>query len=362
MQLPVAYKHPPELVRPIPLSEIKKQIEVLGHAEKFFESQVLFSLFELGVFAALVDGPKTADELAASIACDVDGAAARRGALRAILDAAVALRLLRREVDRYTASEGLLAGLGRKDGPAYLGEWITFLDSFVRPLQRLTEVVRTGEPAYALHGDMNFEPVAVRLTEAMDAYARTRGIEIADRVDFSGARALLDLGCGPGTYSLAILERNPELRATLLDLPGPIAVCRRLVEQRGMLERVELVAADALTYATDATFDVILISNTLHQIGPDASRALLARCYPMLAPGGRIVVQAQYLNDDRVSPRWPTLLNLIQLVTTSDGRNHTIGETIEWMQGAGYVSIEHVPFAMWNVCSCLIGRRGSVDG
>ena len=47
------------------------------------------------------------------------------------------------------------------------------------------------------------------------------------RSAFSDARTLLDLGCGPGTYALAILERNPQMRATLLDLAGPIAEARR---------------------------------------------------------------------------------------------------------------------------------------
>ena len=79
----------------------------------------------------------------------------------------------------------------------------------------------------ALFEDMSGDNLpAKRMTEAMDAYARTRGIEMIDRLDLSETRRLLDLGCGPGTYSLAIVERWPHVRATLLDLPGPIAEAR----------------------------------------------------------------------------------------------------------------------------------------
>ena len=116
---------------------------------------------------------------------------------------------------------------------------------------------------------------------------------------------LLDLGCGPGTYSLAIVERHPRIRATLLDLPGPIAEARRLVEQRDMSDRVEFESGDAMSYRPDKMFDSVLISNTLHMLGPINSLALLKHSFDLVSPGGRIIVQAQYLNDDRISPRWP---------------------------------------------------------
>jgi len=195
------------------------------------------------------------------------------------------------------------------------------------------------------------------MTRAMDAYARTRGIEIADRIDFSRTRRLLDLGCGPGTYSLAIIDRHPQIRATLLDLPGPITEARRIVAERGMTDRVEFVASDGMSYVPDEPFDTLLISNTLHMLGPEASIGMLRRCYELVSAGGQILVQAQYLNDDRTSPRWATLLNLIQRIATPHGRNHAIGETSEWLTEAGFKNVKHIRFSSWNVCSCLTGEK-----
>ena len=121
--------------------------------------------------------------------------------------------------------------------------------------------------------------------------------------------------------------------------------------------RLEFVATDAMSYTPDEAFDTVLVSNTLHMTGPSGSAALLRSCRDMLAPGGRLIVQAQYLNDDRVSPRWATLLSLIQRVATPHGRNHAIGETREWMELAGLQNVTHVRLSAWNVCSCLIGER-----
>ncbi len=335
----------------IGLSDIHKQFETLGAAERFFDSVVLFALFEAGVFRALAAGPQTLDQLQATIGGDVES-------LRAALDAAVALKLLSKQEERYGADEAVLDCLGRPDAPAYVGEWVSFLHALAVPLLKLGEEIRTGSKPGALFEDTGRDDTpAQRMTRAMDAYARTRGIEIADRLDFSQDRLLLDLGCGPGTYALAIMERNPQLSATLLDLPGPIAEARRIVAERGVSDRVRFVARDAMKYTAEQPFDTVLVSNTLHMIGPEGSGKLMKHCHDLLRPGGRLIVQAQYLNDDRTSPRWPTLLNLIQRVATPTGRNHAVGETTRWLEHAGFADVQHVRLSAWNVCSCLIGRR-----
>jgi precorrin-6B methylase 2 len=335
----------------IAFADVEKQAETLQIAERFFDSVVLFALFDTGVFAVLSQGPKSLQEIQDKVGGNAES-------LRATLDAAVAVKVLSKDADRYAAREALLDCLGRPGSPAYLGEWVAFLQALMGPLSQLGDAVRTGSTPGALFEDMSGDSApSRRMTAAMDAYARSRGIEMADRLDFSQTRHLLDLGCGPGTYSMAIVERHPQIRATLLDLPGPIAEARRLAEARGMTDRLEFVAADAMTYTTDRRYDTILVSNTLHMIGPGASIDLLKRCYGLLAPGGRLIVQAQYLNDNRVSPRWPTLLNLIQRVATPDGRNHAIGETKAWMEQAGFTNLQYRSFAAWNVCSCLIGER-----
>ncbi|MGH9464060.1 MAG: methyltransferase [Thermoanaerobaculia bacterium] len=342
---------PTPSLRSIGLADIQKQFATLQVAERFFDSIVLFALFDLGVFAALAEGPGTASQLAQRLGCSEE-------TLVAILDAAVALKILGVRQGHYEAGEALLDCLGRPGSPAYIGEWIAFLHALAAPLLQLGAGARDERPPGALFEDMGGDSLpARRMTRAMDAYARTRGVELADRMDFSGTRTLLDLGCGPGTYSLAIVERFPEVRATLLDLEQRIAEARELVADRGMRDRVEFVAGDAFAYRPRHGFDVVLVSNTLHMLGPDLSRRLLVSVFSMVNPGGRLLVQAQYLNDDRRSPRWPTLLNLIQRVGTQYGRNHSLGETIAWLSEAGFRDIEHVPLSAWNVNSVLVGRR-----
>jgi ubiquinone/menaquinone biosynthesis C-methylase UbiE len=333
----------------IGLEDIKKQVEALSIAESFFTSAVLFALAELKVFHAFAGGPKSLEQLHQHAGGDKE-------ALQAVLDAGVALKITTKQGDRYHARPALVDALGNPNSPAYLSEYVAFLRVLSDPILDLARVVRTGKPSpnVALMDDAYASGM---MTEGMDAYARSRGVELLDRIDFSNTKTFLDLGSGPGTYSFAIAEKYPALKATLLDMAQPIEIARRIAAERGMKDRVQFIAADALTYSSDATYDTIFISNTLHMLGPKASIALLKRIYPMVAPGGRVIIQAQFLHDTRTSPRWPTLLNLVQVATTQAGRNHAIGETSDWLRQAGFTKVEHVPFSLWNTNSALIGYR-----
>jgi hypothetical protein len=111
-------------MRTISLPDVQKQVAVLEIAERFFDSVVLFALSESRVFHALASGSKTFDEIHGATGGD-------RRSLRATLDAAVALKLLSVQNERYSASEAMLDCLGREESPAYLGEWIAFLCALV---------------------------------------------------------------------------------------------------------------------------------------------------------------------------------------------------------------------------------------
>lgn len=340
--------------RPLTFKHVRRQVETLQIAERFFDSILLFALFQLDVFRHLAEGPRPLGELARQV-----GGSEEK--LRAVLDASVAVGILQGDAQGYLAGPGLLECLAQEDSPAYLGEWMPFFQAIVPPLARLDEAVRTGVPTASLDAADGGDTLpAITMTRAMDSYARSRGAEFAAKFDFTADRTLLDVGCGPGTYSLSCLPGNPDLTATLLDLPGPIEVARTQVLERGLADRVHLVAGDARTHEAEQAFDVVLVSNMLHMVGPNDSPALLKRCLGFLKPGGRLLVQAEYLDEGRTSPRWPALLSLILQIGTKDGRNHDLTETTGWLRQAGFADIEHVKLSPLNVNSVLVAHRPRV--
>ena len=72
-----------------------------------------------------------------------------------------------------------------------------------------------------------------------------------------------------------------------------------------------------------------------------------------VSPGGSVIVQAQFLDEDRRGPRRPVLLDLLQLCISDTGRNHTVAETRTWPADAGLKDAEHVAMSADNVNSFI---------
>ena len=73
--------------------------------------------------------------------------------------------------------------------------------------------------------------------------------------------------------------------------------------------------------------------------------------------GGSLVIQAQYLKENSLGDRWAVLLDLIQMATTSEGRNHTVGETRGWMEEAGFQDIQLCAMTLVNTNKYLRGYK-----
>jgi ubiquinone/menaquinone biosynthesis C-methylase UbiE len=92
--------------------------------------------------------------------------------------------------------------------------------------------------------DQMFQPIEDLLVEAVSA---------------AGARRVLDVGCGTGSTTLAIVRHlGPEGRAVGVDISGPmIAVAQAHAKREGLA--ATFIAADAQTHAFEpASFDMIV--------------------------------------------------------------------------------------------------------
>jgi ubiquinone/menaquinone biosynthesis C-methylase UbiE len=104
------------------------------------------------------------------------------------------------------------------------------------------------------------------------------------------ARRLLDVGCGPGQFTLMAAERKPDAEAVGVDLaPTMIDLARGHAAESPAGKRVRFEVGDsmALPFA-DASFDIAISSGSIKQ-WPDATRGL-AEIHRVLVPGGRAFV------------------------------------------------------------------------
>lgn len=331
---------------------IRDQVTVLNMAEAFFQSHVLFALLKLRVFELIGDGDKPLEELATEIG-------ARPGTLARLLNAGVAFGLLEtKDGFNYRVTSVSRSVLLPSAGEGYLGNWIRNLAYLDVALSKLDEAVLKSEPTVDPLTHLGTDRNHTReFTLAMHNYASLHGNELAHYLDTTGSKRLLDLGCGPGTFAFCLGKSNPELELFLLDLPGVLEVAREVQARYSLKNEVHYVPADALKDEIPGQYDIILVSNTLHMLGPDSSRALIKRLYKSLKQGGSLVIQARFLQDDRLGERVPVLIDLIMLCISSAGRNHSIQETKRWLEEAGFSDIKFYPMSFLNANSFLRGYK-----
>lgn len=328
----------------------KQQIEVLSLAEGFFQSSVLFALLKLRIFERIDKGSTTLSALAAELN-------ARPETLSRLLNAGVVLNVLEsKDGVNFAIAPACRTVLSSSAGEHYLGDWIRSLDYFCAPLLKLDEAVLTSGPTIKPLEHIGGDRDSTRsFTLSMHNYASLRGKELADFLSTQGCRSLLDLGCGPGTYAFHLGMRNPGLELYLADHPVVLETTREIQARYPLKNAVHYVPLDALKDEIPGSYDLILVSNMLHGLGEHASRALLKRVYRSVNPGGSVVVQAQYLRDDRLGGRWPIFLDLIQLCVTPEGRNHTPKETRQWLEEAGFKDVQFNKMSLLNTNSYLRG-------
>jgi len=115
------------------------------------------------------------------------------------------------------------------------------------------------------------------------------GATVLDRLSLAGDETALDVGCGTGRLTEALLARLPRGRVVAIDRsPNMLQVARTNLRAR-FPGRVSFVRADGATLPFRAAADVIFSTATFHWI-PDHDR-LFAGLYAALKPGGRMTAQ-----------------------------------------------------------------------
>ncbi|MBC8138738.1 MAG: class I SAM-dependent methyltransferase [Fibrella sp.] len=104
------------------------------------------------------------------------------------------------------------------------------------------------------------------------------------------AASILDIGCGAGNFSLALLERLPNRNVTLNDLSEPMLTRARDRVSAATVGSVTTVQRDIREWEIgDGIFDLIVAGSVLHHLRTDSEwEAVFAKLFAALRPGGSL--------------------------------------------------------------------------
>jgi SAM-dependent methyltransferase len=128
-----------------------------------------------------------------------------------------------------------------------------------------------------------------------DAFTRAAGVRAlheraVELADVAPGQCVVDVGCGTGNLSFAVLSAHPDVRVTGLDPDGDSL---RRAARKARRRRVPLTLvqgyADRLP-AEDASLDRVLSALALHHVDDDGRGAFARDALRALRPGGTVTI------------------------------------------------------------------------
>lgn len=315
----------------------------------YWKSCILFTATEFDIFNLISKGKVTAKDISQSIHTN-------ERATEMLLNALVSLELLTKQANCYQNAP--ISNLHLiKEKPHYLGDFIHHAQNILENWTMLRETIETGKAVSLKDLPEEVDPHDLRdFITAMHNIASVKADELCSKIDIKGARRLLDLAGGPGTYAIACARANPHLYAVVFDLEHTIKLTQEFIKAAGMEERVTTQAGNCLedTFGKNV-YDAILVSNLLHIYNPANNTKILKKCRDALKDEGQVIIHEFVLDETKTKPQFAALFSLNMLIGTQEGASYSESEYRAWLEHAGFKHIRKIDLE--SNSSIIVGKK-----
>ena len=304
----------------------------------FMSTGVLVSSVDLEVYTHIKNGHSTAIEIAKA------AQASPRG-MEILLNSLVALNFLTKSNDKYQLTP-LAEKFLVKDNSAYLGDFVQTADMPMKDFMHLTEAVRTGKPYLHIEqeqqgGQEYFKKLVPGLFSSTYPSAKVAAEVLGIGKTWKNLD-VLDVGAGSGVWGIAFSQLDAGTKVVALDWPGILEITRTFVERFGLNDRFSYLPGDMhkIDFGGEK-YDIVILGAVCHGLSEETNRSLFSRVHLSLKRGGRLLISSFIPDDERRSAVMPLLYAAVML-TATEGNTYTVKEYREWLQGAGFSSIETI--------------------
>lgn len=313
--------------------------KIMKMALGFWQSKVLMSATELGVFTELGKQPLTAEELTKRLSLNERSS-------RDFFDSLVALGLLERHDDVYSNSPETADYLDAAK-PTYIGGFLIMSSArLYHSWANLTDALRTGKPQSEskdkedLFGELYADQERLKgFLSAMTGISRPLARSIAEKFDWSKHKTFIDVGAAQGALPVEVAARHEHLTGHGFDLPQVEPVFNEYVARHGLESRVSFASGDFFKDELPKC-DVIVMGHILHDWDLEQKQMLINKAYRALNPGGTLIVYDAMIDPERKTNAFGLLMSLNMLIETPGGFDYGWDECMAWFDDAGFTDLE----------------------
>ena len=320
--------------------------EVLELSGYFWKTCTLHTAVKLDLFTLIGEKQLSAAKAAEKLN------AAPKGVER-LLNALVAMELLTKADDAFSNTPSSLKLLS-KDSSKYLGHIIMHHHHLVESWSKLDQSVKSGQP---IRERSSFSKEEWRESFLMGMFnmAMSMAPLLVPRVDISSRRHLLDLGGGPGTYAIHFCRQNPQLKATVFDLPTTRPFAEKTIKRFDLADRIDFMDGNYLEDDIKGSYDAAWLSHILHGEGPDECQKIIQKTVTALKPGAIIIIHEFILNNSMDGPLFPALFSLNMMLGTDSGQAYSEKQLMDMLDAAGAKDIQRLAVQTPNDSSLITG-------
>ena len=304
---------------------------ILETAFAFRASKVLLTAVELGVFTSLADGSQTAGALASALGLQGRGAGD-------FFDALVALGFLDRDDNGLYANTVESSAYLDFGSTEYIGDLIEYLNGRVYPTWNFLAQAASGG-----FGTFYKDRDAFDLfLKGMSGGSRLAGRALAKQFPWQSYNTVIDVGSAQGCVAVELAKAHRHLRGGGFDLKELRDPFESYVRSCGFNDRLKFFSGNFFADPLP-TADVLILGRVLHDWSVPQRELLLNKAYAALSDNGALIVYEAFIDESRRKPGG-LLSSLNMLLQTSDGAEFTTHECRAWMQDAGFVSMDVIPY------------------
>ncbi len=298
----------------------------------FTRSRLLFTAVDLRLFTHIYEGKNTIEQLTPTLD-------ANPRALRMFMDGLIGTGFLEKEKGVYTLPKDVENYLVQSSAN-YIGGMVKHGKRLYDNWGLLRDVIRSGMPAggaQALtHIEEHFSELVKGLYVSNFKTAQELATALAIGDEQNTELNILDVAGGSAVWSIVMLEKDPKSQATVIDYPRVIEVAKEYIQSHGLSDRYSYIPGDLeVLKFPESQYDLAILANICHAIGPEASEKLIADVAKSLKPGGRIAIVDFVPDDGRSRQGWPLIFGVNMLISTDSGDVFTQAQYKTWFEKAG---------------------------
>jgi O-methyltransferase domain/Dimerisation domain len=323
-----------------------KLLEISG---SYWQTCTLHAAIRLDIFSIIGNRLLTSEDVSDMLQSNQRG-------VEMLLNALSAMNLLEKKENTYSNTPLSLAFLV-KNSSRYIGHIIMHHYHLVDSWNRLDVAVRTGQP---VRGRVSHTDEERRESFLMGMFNLAMNLApvLVPKINLSNRHHLLDFGGGPGTYAIHFCLNNPQLKATVYDLPTTRPFAEKTIAKFNLQDRIDFKNGDYLEEEIKGIFDVAWLSHILHGESFENGSKIVRKAVSSLEPGGLIIIHEFILNNTMDGPLFPALFSLNMLLGTPGGQAYSEEQLITMLSDAGVMNFRRIYFDSPNDSGILTGIVG----